>query len=308
MGGPMDQHSVAVIVNPTARNMPKRDKLRELLEPLSDEGHSVSIHVTSGPGDAVTIAREAVTSGATRIAACGGDGTLNEVINGIGTSDIPVGVLPVGTGNVWAKEVGIPRDVGKAARLLVEGPVRRVDLGEANGRRFLLMCGLGLDGVVTGMVQERMKRWLGSTSYIVVGLNELRRFKPLTSVFELDGEPVECTYYLALIANSRSYGGVIDIARRAFVDDGLLDVCIFGGGSLARLARHSLRIALGTQFRAKDILYRRVRAVRLDSPGVRLQLDGDFMGESPVEIRACAQAIRMVVPEGARNFAHPPQI
>ena len=308
MGEPMDQHSVVVVVNPTARNMPKREKLRELLDPLIQEGHSLSLQVTSGPGDAIAIARDAVRDGATRIAACGGDGTLNEVINGVGDAGVAVGVLPAGTGNVWAKEVGIPRDIGKAARLLVEGSVRRVDLGEANGRRFILMCGLGLDGVVTGMVKERMKRWLGSTSYIVVGLNELRRFKPLTSVFELDGEPLECTYYLALIANSRSYGGVIDIARRAFVDDGLLDVCIYGGGSLARLARHSLRIALGTQFRAKDILYRRVRTVRLDSPGVRLQLDGDFMGESPVEIKACPRAIRMVVPGGGRSFAHPPQL
>jgi YegS/Rv2252/BmrU family lipid kinase len=304
----MDQHTVVVIVNPTARNMPRRKKLLEQLNPLIEEGHKVELHATTGPGDAIDIARQAARAGATRIAACGGDGTLNEVINGVSVDGPAIGVLPTGTGNVWAKEVGVPRDVAKAARLLVEGPVRRVDLGEANGRRFILMCGLGLDGVVTGMVKDRMKRWLGSTSYVVVGLNALRRFKPLTSVFELDGEPLECTYYLALIANSRSYGGVIDIARRAFVDDGLLDVCIYGGGSLARLARHSLRIALGTQFRAKDILYRRVRTVRLNAPGVRMQLDGDFMGESPVEIKACPRAVRMVVPDGARSFAHPPHL
>lgn len=304
----MDQHTVVVVVNPTARNMPKRDKLREILDPLTLEGHSLSIEVTAGPGDATRIARDAAASGATRIAACGGDGTLNEVINGVGSRDAAVGVLPTGTGNVWAKEVGIPRDIAKAARLLVEGPVRRVDLGEANGRRFLLMCGIGLDGTVTGLVKPRLKRWLGSTSYVVVGLNELRRFKPLTSVFELDGEPIERTYYFALVANSRSYGGVLDIARRAFVDDGLLDVCVFGGGSLTRLARHALRIALGRQFSAKDILYRRVRSVRLSTPGIGLQVDGDFMGDTPVEIRAQPRAIRMVVPEEPRNFAHPPHL
>jgi diacylglycerol kinase (ATP) len=307
MGGPMNLHSVVVIVNPTARNMPKVDKLREELAPLAAEGHSLTIEVTSGSGEAIDIAREAARTGATRIVACGGDGTLNEVINGVGDADTTVGVLPTGTGNVWAKEVGIPRNVSKAARLLVEGPVRRVDLGEVNGRRFLLMCGIGLDGAVTGLVRPRLKRWLGSTSYVVVGLNELRRFRPLTGVFELDGEAVERTYYFALVSNSRSYGGVIDIARRAFVDDGLLDVCIFGGDSLTRLARHALRIALGTQFSARDILYRRVRSVRMPAAGISLQVDGDYLGQSPAEIKICPGAIRMVVPESPRNFAHPPQ-
>ncbi|MEX2238772.1 MAG: diacylglycerol kinase family protein [Dehalococcoidia bacterium] len=304
----MNPESILVVANPTSRHMPKREKLLEQLQPLIDEGHRVELVSTAAPGDAVGIAQEASRAGFTRIAACGGDGTLNEVINGVGGDGPVVGVLPAGTGNVWAKEVGISWNIGKAARLLVEGPVRRVDLGVANERKFLLMCSGGLDGAVTARVSMKMKRRLGSTAYVLRGLKMLPGYTPLTSQFELDGETLESTYYIFVVGNSRSYGGAVNITRRAFVDDGLLDVCMIGGDSLTRLARHALRVVLKTHPSAHDILYRRVRSFKLEQAGIPLQIDGEAFGESPLTIGVAPAAVRMVIPDNPSIFAHPPLV
>lgn len=304
--GSVDKHSVLVIVNPTSRNVPMRQQLERHLEPLRRDGHRLEIAITTAPGDATRIAAQAAARGITRVGSCGGDGTLNEVINGVGLDGPVVAILPAGTGNVFAKEVAIPWNIEQAARLMVEAPVRRVDLGRANGRLFLLMCGIGLDGAVTASVPDNLKRRLGSTAYVLIGLRELLRFQPIKGLFELDGERIEREFYFGIVGNSRSYGGAVNITRRAFVDDGLLDVCLFGGNSLPRLARHALRIALQTHTSAHDILYRRVRTFTMPAPNIPLQLDGEAFGRSPLSIEAVPAGIQMVIPEPGSIFAHPP--
>ncbi|MPZ22660.1 MAG: YegS/Rv2252/BmrU family lipid kinase [Dehalococcoidia bacterium] len=304
----MERHSVLVIVNPVARRAPARTELDEMLRPLRDEGHSFEIELTASPGDATRIAAQSAGRGYTRVAACGGDGTLNEVLNGLDGQGAVTGLLPAGTGNVWAKEVGIPWDLKRAARILVEAPARRIDLGRANGRRFLLMCGIGYDGAVTARVPSGWKRRLGSTSYLLAGVPELRRFKPVRAVFELDGQEQEAEFFMAVVGNSRSYGGVVNITKRAFVDDGLLDVCAFGGGSFWRLSRDVTRIAMGNHMNTPAILYHRVRRLRLPLPGIPLQVDGDAFGESPLEVEVEPAAVSMVIPDGQWDvFAHPPR-
>jgi YegS/Rv2252/BmrU family lipid kinase len=301
----VNQHSVLVIVNPTSRHTPKRDELDRKLDSLRHEGHTFEIAETAGPGEATAIAAQAGVSGFSRVAACGGDGTLNEVLNGVLDRGPAVALLPTGTGNVFAKEVGIPRDLEPAARIAVEGPVRRIDLGSANGRRFILMCGIGFDGNVTARVPDSLKRRLGSLAFIIVGLREILSLKPIHGAFQLDEERLDRDFYIAVVGNSRSYGGVVNITKRAFVDDGLLDVCIMGGSSRLRFARHGLRLALGTHTSAQDIVYRRVRSFSLQTAAVPMQLDGDTFAATPVHIEALPAAVDMVIPDGAQLFAHP---
>jgi diacylglycerol kinase (ATP) len=306
MGRAVNEQTVLVIVNPTSPKVPKGDTLEEMLEPLRREGHRFEIAATKEAGDATRIAAQADPAEFTRIAACGGDGTLNEVINGMVDSSPPLGLLPAGTGNVFAKEAKIPWNIPAAARLLVEGEPRRLDLGSANGRRFLLMCGIGFDGTVTAKVRGRLKRRLGSTAFFVIGLPELVRFKAPRAVFDLDGEKLEREFFMAQVGNSRSWGGVLNITKRAFLDDGLLDVCIPSGGSLIRLSRHAVRVVLGSHMNASDVVYRRVRRLGIEQPGIALQMDGEPFGQTPVIIESVPSALEFVLPEKADYlFAHP---
>ncbi len=174
-----------LVVNPKARGLPRQERLRAAAAWLEEAGWRVRLQPTEGPGHAMLLAQAAAQEGYDLVVACGGDGTINEVVNGLAGSPTALGVIPGGTANVWAKEVGIPRDPLKAIAIAAQGESRRIDLGRAMGRatgpgglgmkgdrHFLLMAGLGFDGhVIHRLAPAAKERW-GALAYVVTGFRE----------------------------------------------------------------------------------------------------------------------------------------
>lgn len=285
---------------------------------------------TSAGGDPARLAAEAASAGAAAVVACGGDGTLNGVLNGLaaaGASDVVVGVIPAGTANVWAREAHVPRDPAGALRLLDEGQVMRTDLGQARlrgeERRFLLMCGVGIDAAVVAAVEARpaLKRRAAQGAFAIAGAGVLASGRPVRVTLD-DGRHAHDLSLLLLVAgNTRLYGGVTPLASGACADDGLLDVLAFevrgGWRRFADSGRHLLgamrRLRSGwAGTHAERFLYVRSGHVRLQPErALPVQLDGEPFAwcgpEAPLDLSVERGAVQMLIAPGTNPlFGAPP--
>lgn len=262
-------------------------------------GFSLDLERTRTPGHATALAREAVAGGYELVIACGGDGTVSEVANGLAGSTVPMGVIPAGTVNIWAAEAGIPTDCGAAARALLRGVVREVDLGRAGDRYFLLMAGLGLDGAVARNLSIRMKTSLGRTAYLLAGMRTLPAFEGSRVNFIIDGERLERDAVWIVIGNTRLYGGLLTVTPDAKVDDGLLDLCIFSGRGFLSCTGCLAALLGGRHLRLKSVEYRKCQEVRVESAvPLPIQADGDFIGFSPRTFQVASKALHVMLPPG----------
>ncbi len=288
-----------VVFNPAARNAPSRDRLRAAAGAIGG-GWQVDLVETAAPGDATRHAAKAALAGAALVFACGGDGTVNEVVNGLAGSETTLGVLRGGMGNVFAKEAGIPRDPAAALLLLRTGVRRRFDLGRAGERYFLLMSGVGFDAAVVRDLPATPKRRLGSTAYALWGLRELLRYRARPARLRLDGEvhKTEALYWL-LLGNTRSYGGVLNVHAAALVDDGLLDAYVFEGRGAGWLATTAARLAARRQQGAPGVSFRRLSELVVESAGLPVQADGEYVGETPMRFTVAPRALDVLMPPGA---------
>jgi YegS/Rv2252/BmrU family lipid kinase len=295
---PVTQRAV-IVHNPASRNAPSRRRLEAAARPFAAHGWEVELQATAAPSHATEIARDAASSGAAVVFACGGDGTINEVINGIAGSDSALGVLRGGMGDVFGREAGIPRPPEEALEVLVKGERRRFDLGLANGRYFLMMAGAGFDAEVVRSVPRRPKRLLGSTSYALWGAWVMARYRSKPVTLQIDGAERTAELYWLMLANTRSYGGVIRIASSALVDDGLLDAFVFEARNPLRLAGAATRIARHRFEGSRDITQQRVRELEVLTPGLRVQIDGEYIGETPARFAVAPAALDILLPPGA---------
>lgn len=286
-----------IVYNRFARNAPPLERLEAAAKAAAPEWE-VEICATESPGHGTRLAREAAVSGARAAFACGGDGTVNEVVNGLADSECALGVLRGGMGDVYAKEVGLSRRPEQALRAQLEGERRRFDLGTANGRYFLLMAGVGFDAEVVRDVPDGAKRRLGSTSYALWGAKLLPGYRPRRVKVVADGEEREAELFWLLLGNTRSYGGIIDITGKALVDDGRLDAYMFEGRGFAWEAWTALRLALRRQDGAKGVTFRRVRELCVETPGLAVQADGEYLGETPTTFAVASQALDVLLPRG----------
>ena len=179
----------SIIRNPASRRQAKPARLEAAIEILRDAGWTVTVTTTSHAGQATQLAREAAANNTDVVIANGGDGTINEIVNGLAGSNTALAVIPGGTANVWAHESRIPKDPAKAVRIVLEGDRRRVDLGVANGRYFLLMAGIGLDAAIIPRVNPWLKRRTGALAYILTGLLTALRTKPWPARVVMTGVP-----------------------------------------------------------------------------------------------------------------------
>jgi diacylglycerol kinase (ATP) len=297
------------IVNPVARGAPPLGKLRQALAWLEGQGWETELILTEQEGHATDLARRAAEEGRDAVVACGGDGTVNEVANGLATSATALAVIRGGTANVWAKEVRIPRDPLQAVRLVSEGQRRRIDLGLAEPptggstpRHFLLMAGIGLDGYVVSQIPEDLKQRWGAVTYVLRGFRQALRYRSRQATIVIDGESLTADLYWLLVGNTRSYGGVVNVAHRALADDGLLDVYVFQGHGLRRVFVYGLRILVGRHDKAPGVVYRRARSVELPGPSTQhVQVDGDYLGLTPLTLRVAPGVLTVLVPPGLKS-------
>jgi YegS/Rv2252/BmrU family lipid kinase len=294
---------ICVIFNPAARG----NKARRFRRYLGEMSQQCAFKATTGPGDARRFAQAAVATGYDVIVAAGGDGTVNEVLNGIG--DEPdgfvktrLGVLPLGTVNVFARELKIPLKLERAWKVLRRGNEMKIDLGRADffdddqpqSRYFMQLGGAGLDARAIELVSWKLKKNAGPVAYVVAGFQALVEKQPRITV-SADGKKIEGE--LALFGNGRFYGGSFHIFPEAHLINGYLDICVFPKVNVPTL----LRLAPGFLLRQKlsEHRVRRLRAAKFEATSdqpAAFELDGEWIGHLPATFSVERQKLRVVVP------------
>lgn len=290
-----------VIYNPVAGSRRGRKQRYEaVLARLRAADCEITVRETTHRGDAETFAAGLSREDCDLLVVAGGDGTVNEVVNGLGANRaggtaLPVGIVPLGTANVLAIEIGLSLTPAAIAEALIDGEVRPTSLGEANGRRFLLMAGAGFDAHVVAGVSGRLKRWMGKGAYVWETLRQFRLYPFPFFELTIDGE--ETTACSVIAANARHYGGRFMIAREAELDAPTLEVCLFDRGGPLHAMIYAVALVFGLLPRMKSVRHYRCRQVAVSGPAEDpVQGDGDIVAALPVQIRVLPDALSLVFP------------
>jgi len=292
-----------IIFNPAA----KGEKAGQLRRHLGKIGSQSTLKQTAGVEDARRLATEAVREGFEIIVAAGGDGTLNEVLNGI--ADVPdgferarLGLLPLGTVNVFARELGIPRKLEPAWQTILQAHETRIDLprvdyhvnGAPARRCFAQLGGAGLDARAIELVHWSLKKKIGPLAYVVAGLRAL--LQPPSKITVTAGR-LTATGELVLVGNGRRYGGEFKIFPKADMRDGLLDVCIFPRVNWLTLARCGAPLLLRRRLPSKITENFQTASFTLaGSSAAPLEVDGEWIGHLPATFSVQRSGLRVIVP------------
>ena len=281
-----------VILNPAARSERAAGLCRSI-EALV--GKDATLRRTSQPGEARSLARQAVAKGFEQIVVAGGDGTVNEVVNGIAGSSATLGILPVGTMNVFAAELGLPRGIKESWAVIQAGATRVIDLPKAAEHVFVQMAGVGFDAQALKETSWDAKRNLGPLSYVITAAQVAAR-KPPALLVESDGRSREGSF--VLIGNGRYYGGPFPVFRNARIDDGLLDVIILKNVGHLDLIRYLQGVLFGTHLDMEDLEYFQTNHLTITSDEeVPVEIDGEVIGNLPVSFECGSQKLRVLAPE-----------
>ncbi len=285
-----------LIYNPVARGVARqRGKLQQAIARLEADGLKLELQPTSGPHDGARLSRQAVETGSSLVIVYGGDGTINEVVGGMAGSRVPLMVLPGGTANVLAREIGLPTDPAACASLAKKGVVRRIALGRADERPFVLMAGIGVDAGIVAASFPGLKRFTGEGAYWLAGFRQLAAYH--FSAFELviDGQSHHGTF--ALISRAKNYGGSFQLTPEASLYSNLFEICLFQSRVRWRYLYYLSQVALGRHTRLPDVRTLKGRSVSvLGSPKVFVQVDGELIGTLPVNCTVERDALSLVVP------------
>src|SRR5437016_4225927 len=287
--------STLIILNPAAPSEAGHRK-RAHVEPLARD---CVVCATTRTGEAELMARRGVKEGFEKIVAAGGDGTINEVVNGLAGSNAALGLLPIGTMNVFATELGLPAHDLQLCWNIIEGEnTRLVDLPSANGKCFVQLAGVGLDAQVVKETSLASKRSFGPLSYLISAAQIAARQPPKLYI-ESESESVGEGSFV-LIGNGRLYGGPFPFFKRAIIDDGLFDVVVFKRLGYLEIIKYLQDVIFSSEIRAPEIEYFQTRRLRITSEqDVPLELDGELAGNCPVEFQIQQKALRVLVPSPA---------
>ncbi|MFN8758464.1 MAG: diacylglycerol/lipid kinase family protein [Tagaea sp.] len=283
-----------VIYNPIAGRR-RRRFLSRVLEALERRGLSVRLEPTRRRGDAEALARGARTGGADRVVVAGGDGTINEALNGLEGPVPPLGIVPLGTANVLAHELGLGARAEAVAAAIAEGSPRAVTLGLVNGRRFSMMAGVGFDAHVVRDVSPRLKRAIGKGAYALETLRQLFVFAPRTYDLRIDGAAHRAAS--VIVCNGHYYGGKFVAAPAARLDAPEFQVVLFGRAGRLAILRYALALAFGRLPALADVTILPARTVEIAGPtGEPVQADGDILAHLPARFDAVPEAAKLVGP------------
>jgi diacylglycerol kinase (ATP) len=285
---------ILVIYNPAAGSA-RRARLDAIVDRATALGCTVRLAETTAPGHAEILARETGAADIDVIAAAGGDGTVNEVINGLKGKGLTLAVIPLGTANVLADEIGLDRSPDAIARTLATGTPRAIRVGLANGRRFVMMAGAGFDANVVASVSLALKKRVGPLAYVwqagVVGF--MGKLKPCTvtidGVRHVSGSAVAC--------NGRRYGGPFVAAPKASLSDDSLQVVLMRGRNWFSFFRYGLGLMVGKVGAWWDVDIITGREITIEGiDGQPVQADGDIITRLPTRISVDPEPVMLVYP------------
>jgi diacylglycerol kinase (ATP) len=291
-----------VILNPSSGRERGPESIELLSARLREKYRDVEMAVTTGDGDAERAAAGAVDDGCDALFVAGGDGTVNEAMNGLAAAgvldQVVVGVVPFGTGNDFAAALGIPLETDAALDVLLQGRELRVDLGHVNGRVFVNTSGGGFIAEVSEAVTTQLKSIAGRLAYLIGGAQALIEFEPVqaTITMEPGQRRLSLGLYTFAVCNSRLIAGGRLIAPEAIIDDGLLDLCLIESMSALEFVALARKVADGEHVEDPRVLYMQVEAVRIElDRDVKVNTDGEVFSGRQCEYR--------VLPRAARFFA-----
>jgi diacylglycerol kinase (ATP) len=261
--------------------------LRHLVDWVRDKGHVVDPRITWEQGDAIRFTREGVARGVDTVVAIGGDGTVNEVVNGLDGSDVPLGIVPVGTANDFARQVGIPDDTDHAMDVILQRKPVRIDTAELDGRRFLNVSSGGIGAEATAETPPEAKETLGPLAYALAGVRKLPKLTPGRARFVGPGVEIDCEFLIFAVGNGRITGGGTRIAPRARVGDGLLDVCIVEAMPLRKFSRVLLKMRKGEHIGEEGVHYAQLPSLTITArQPVTVNVDGESLERRTMHYRA----------------------
>jgi YegS/Rv2252/BmrU family lipid kinase len=276
-----------IVLNPQARGA----RQLEVIHSIADVARDAEIRVTTAPGEAEKFARQAAAEGFGAVIAAGGDGTVNEVLRGLAGTSMRLGVLPLGTMNVFARELGLQLDWENAWASILRGRTREVDLGLANGQPFAQLAGVGFDADVVVGVTSAAKRRFGAGAYAWSALKQIGLPAQQLEVRAAGLPAIEGVW--VLVGNGRFYGGPFPVFPRAKNDDGLMDVLVFRNLRAVEAAQYLLGVPLGWHTRLEGVSYLQTEALEVKG-AAGLELDGEFVGRGDVEFGLKPRAIRLI--------------
>ena len=302
---PTNDADPVFIVNPTAGRGRAGKQVTAITQRLRQYGCLNAVwHYTRTAGDATRLAREAAGAGAPLVVAVGGDGTLHEVVNGVLGSPSTLGLIPFGTGNDFARAVGLFGDLDTACRAVVEGDTRRFDVGTIEGagtggpRHFLVISGTGFDACTARTVNWGIRYLSGAPAYVLGAILTARDFVPFDLTLTLDGGEVHRTKAMFVsLVNTATTGGGMKIAPEARPDDGLLDICL-----VRELGKVAMLWQLTQVFEGKHVAHPAVTMLRSSTvtleadPPQPLLIDGEVCGTTPAAVSIARQVLPMKVP------------
>lgn len=289
----MPRHIFAIFNPAAGRN--RRQKFDAIVNLLQKAGCAVTVCGTEARGHAEKLVRELAPGAYDLVAAAGGDGTINEIVNGLPGKNIALGIIPLGTANVIADEIGLGRDTDKVARALAQGPIRPVRVGTANGRRFVMMAGAGFDANVVSGVSLGLKKVVGPLAYIWTAAAQGFRDPFHQCAVAIDGRAFQTTSIVA--CKGRRYGGPFIAAPEANLSDDSFQVILMKGRGWFSVARYGAALIFGKIAMWPDVEVIAGRDVLIEgTPGQPVQADGDIIAALPVRIAIDPEPVRLVFP------------
>jgi YegS/Rv2252/BmrU family lipid kinase len=298
-----------LIYNPSAGRFPAGWLLSRAVQVLSSAGWEVDVQEVQEGAGIARVAREAIQLGCHAVFVAGGDGTVGTVAAALSGSEVALGVLPSGTANVWAKEIGLERldwihlfALERAADRLARGRIHKVDMGRAAGREFLLWAGIGLDAEVVNSIEPR-DRWaktFGTVHYGILALWNSIGWQGVDLRVRADGQEWEGRFLAAIASNIRKYaGGLIELSPEARFDDGKLDFWLIGGRSLRDAVTRVVQILLGAHAEAPGVIHFQAERATFESDAsFHIHFDGEpHLVRSPVEFHTLRNSLNVLLPE-----------
>jgi diacylglycerol kinase (ATP) len=290
---------IAVVIRPPA-DEGRLEELRAAVAGLREQGHHIRGFLTFEAGDAARFARLAARRGYEVVVAAGGDGTINEVVNGLARLPSPprLAVVPLGTANDFAGGLHLPQETAAALAVAVSGVPREVDVPRLNGRYFINVSTGGFGAEATKAAAPRAKRWLGPLAYFLSGARRLVSLEPCHARFEADGRVVyDGPFTFFAVGNSRSTGGGAQVTPCANVADGKLDVMIMGRVSRLQLISLLPHLKAGTHLRSPAVQYLRTEALTVTATApLSVNADGEAMRETAFRYSVGERRLQLMLP------------
>jgi len=294
-----DTLKIRIVVNPiSGQGRRPQDDIVELERIFADYGIKSQVICLQMRQQATLLAREAVTEGFDMVVAVGGDGTINEVVCGLVNSEVPLGIVPAGSGNGLARAFGIPLKIRQACRTIIQGRTREVDVGKMNDRFFLGVAGIGYDALVSKLFENRWGKRRGLLPYFHTAFRAFLQYKAIPVRLQLGDRNLEVVPLLVTVANTAQFGGGAVIAPQAKPDDGLFDVCIIRDLSFLKALFHWPKLFTGRIDLMSQLSVYQTDSLEISSDlTVPVHVDGEYVGESThLRVTLLPSALRIRVP------------